>query len=437
MKFRLAGFVAVAMILGPLCGLLLHEWLGSGAAAQAAAADLSLVTTSFLHLIKMIIAPLVFSTLTVGVARMEGTATIARVGAKTLGWFIFASLISMLIGIFMVTLFKPGVGLPAPPISASAAALPAPLQLGDILDHIIPSSIVQAMASNEILQIVVFSILFGLAASSLGGSRVAGLIDIIEQIGAVILKLTGYVMALAPIAVFAALAATVLTQGIGMLLVYAKFIGSFYLALLLLWTLLSCAVFLSIGARVRHLLAAIRSPVLIAFSTASSEAAYPRTLERLEDFGVSPRIAAFVLPLGYSFNLDGSTMYCAFAVLFIAQIFHVDLSLHQEIAMLLILMVTSKGMAGVPRASLMVIASTLTYIGLPEQGLVLIVAVDHVLDMGRSATNVVGNAVASTLVAKWENELGPAKPEESGVRSGVPFAADHQDLVDADRIDQP
>jgi len=409
MKFRLVGFVAIAMILGPLCGLLLHEWLGSGAAAQSAAADLSLVTTSFLHLIKMIIAPLVFSTLTVGVARMEGTATIARVGAKTLGWFIFASMISMLIGIFMVTLFKPGVGLPAPPITSTAAALPAPLQLGDILEHIIPSSIVQAMANNEILQIVVFSILFGLAASSLG-PRVAGLIETIEQIGAVILKLTGYVMALAPIAVFAALAATVLTQGIGMLLVYAKFIGSFYLALLMLWTLLSCAVFMSIGTRVRHLLAAIRSPVLIAFSTASSEAAYPRTLERLEDFGVSPRIAAFVLPLGYSFNLDGSTMYCAFAVLFIAQIFHVDMSLHQEIAMLLILMVTSKGMAGVPRASLMVIASTLTYIGLPEQGLVLIVAVDHVLDMGRSATNVVGNAVASTLVAKWENELRPAKP---------------------------
>jgi Na+/H+-dicarboxylate symporter len=408
MKFRLAGFVAVAMILGPLCGFLLHEWLGSAAAAQAVAADLSLVTTSFLHLIKMIIAPLVFSTLTVGVARMEGTATIARVGAKTLGWFIFASLVSMLIGIFMVSLFKPGVGLPAPPIGSAAAALPAPLQLGDILDHIIPSSIVQAMANNEILQIVVFSILFGLAASSLG-PRVAGLIDTIDEIGAVILKLTGYVMALAPIAVFAALAATVLTQGIGMLLVYAKFIGSFYLALLLLWTLLSCAVFLSIGARVRHLLAAIRSPVLIAFSTASSEAAYPRTLERLEDFGVSPRIASFVLPLGYSFNLDGSTMYCAFAVLFIAQIFHVDLSLHQEIAMLLILMVTSKGMAGVPRASLMVIASMLTYFGLPEQGLVLIVAVDHVLDMGRSATNVVGNAVASTLVAKWEHELGPAK----------------------------
>ena len=402
MKSRLTWFVAAAMITGPLFGLLLHEWLGLGAAADSAAADLSLVTTSFLHLIKMIIAPLVFSTLTVGVARMEGTASIARVGAKTLGWFIFASLISMTIGIFMVQLFKPGVGLPAPHSVAAAIPASTPPSLKDMLDHIIPSSIVQAMATNEILQIVVFSILFGLAASSLG-RRVDRLIEAIEQISIVILKLTGYIMTLAPFAVFTALAATVLTQGLGVLLVYAKFIGSFYLALLALWIFLAFAVFASLGKRVWTLLAAIRSPVLIAFSTASSEAAYPRTLERLEQFGVSPRIAAFVLPLGYSFNLDGSTMYCAFAVLFIAQIFHIDMSLHQQIAMLLILMVLSKGIAGVPRASLMVIASTLTYFGLPEQGLVLIVAVDHLLDMGRSATNVVGNAVASTLVAKWEN----------------------------------
>jgi len=398
--------VAIAMVIGPLTGLLLHEWLGGGSVARTVAADLSLVTTGFLRLIKMLIAPLVFSTLTVGVARMEGTATIARVGAKTLAWFVFASLVSMLIGIFMVTLFKPGVGLPVPPQLSATAPVAAPPHLADILDHIIPSSIVQAMANNEILQIVVFSILFGLAASSLG-RRVTALIDAIDEIGAVILKMTGYVMALAPIAICAALAATVLTQGIGMLIVYAKFIGSFYLALLILWALLSCAVFLSVGARVGRLWAAIRAPVLIAFSTASSEAAYPRTLEGLENFGVSPRIASFVLPLGYSFNLDGSTMYCAFAMLFIAQVFHIEFTLHQQIAMLLILMVTSKGMAGVPRASLMVIASTLGYFGLPDQGLVLIVAADHLLDMGRSATNVVGNAVASTLVARWENELGP------------------------------
>ena len=411
MKSRLTWFVAAAMLTGPLFGLALHSWLGTGTGADTAATDLSLVTTSFLHLIKMIIAPLVFSTLTVGVARMEGSATIARVGAKTLGWFIFASLVSMTIGIFMVQLFKPGVGLPAPASAAAALPMSAAPSLKDTLDHLIPSSIVQAMAANEILQVVVFSILFGLAASALG-SRVAPLIDVIDQISLIILELTGYIMMLAPLAVFAALAATVLTQGLGVLVIYAKFIGSFYLALLILWAFLAFALFIGIGKRARRLLSEIRSPVLIAFSTASSEAAYPRTLERLEDFGVSPRIAAFVLPLGYSFNLDGSTMYCAFAVLFIAQIFHIDLSLHQQVAMLLLLMVLSKGIAGVPRASLMVIASTLTYFGLPEQGLVLIIAVDHLLDMGRSATNVVGNAVASALVAKWENELSPSRPPQ-------------------------
>jgi Na+/H+-dicarboxylate symporter len=409
MKHRLTWFVVLAMLTGPLSGLLLRSQLGPGPAADALASNLSLVTTAFLHLIKMIIAPLVFSTLTVGVARMQDTSSIARVGAKTLGWFVFASMVSMTIGVIMVQWFKPGVGLPPPALgAASSAALPAAAapQLKDILDHIIPSSIVQAMAGNEILQIVVFSLLFGVAAAGLG-KRAAALIDWIEELSLVMLKITGYVMTVAPLAVFTALASTVLTQGAAVLMIYAKFVGSFYLALLALWAFLSFSAFLAIGPRVLRLLGAIRSPMLIAFSTASSEAAYPRTLERLETFGVSPRIASFVLPLGYSFNLDGSMMYCAFAVLFIAQIFHRDFTLHQQIVMLLILMVTSKGMAAVPRASLMVIASTLSYFGLPEQGLVMIIAVDHLLDMGRSATNVVGNAVASTLVAKWEKELAP------------------------------
>ena len=408
MKSRLTLFVILAMIAGPLAGLALRSWLGPGDSPATVAADLALVTTSFLHLIKMIIAPLVFATLTAGVARMEGAASIARIGAKTLGWFLFAALVSMLIGIAMVHLFHPGTGLPVP---SGGEALPAATrpQLKDIIDHIIPSSIVQAMASNEILQVVVFSVLFGVAASSVG-ARAAALIDVIEQAGTVILRLTGYIMNIAPLAVFAALCSTVLTQGPGVLAVYARFIGSFYLSMVLLWGFLAGALVLFIGRRALRLFAGLRSPVLLAFSTASSEAAYPRTLEQLERFGVSPRIASFVLPLGYSFNLDGSTMYCAFAVLFIAQIFHVDLSLHQQVTMLLLLMVLSKGIAGVPRASLMVIASTLTYFGLPEQGLVMIIAVDHLLDMGRSATNVVGNAVAATLVAHWERDLATPVP---------------------------
>jgi Na+/H+-dicarboxylate symporter len=402
MKSRLTWFVIIAMIAGPLIGLLLQRSLGPGPAADTAA-GLSIVTTSFLRLIKMIIAPLVFSTLTVGIARMEGGASIARVGAKALGWFVLATMISMIIGIVIVQLFKPGLGLAAP-LSGPGSNAAAPLQWKDMLEHIIPNSIVQAMAGNEILQIVVFSVLFGAAASSLG-AKVAGLIDMIEQIGTIILRVTGYIMALAPIAIFAALAATVLSQGSGVLLVYAKFIGSFYLALLLLWTFLAIALYAGIGKRAAQMLEKIRTPVLLAFSTASSEAAYPQTLERLEAFGVSPRIASFVLPVGYSFNLCGSAMYCAFGVLFIAQIYRIEMSVHQQFVMLLILMITSKGIAGVPRAALMVVASSLAYFGLPEQGLVFVVAVDHVLDMGRTATNVIGNAVASVLVAKWEGEL--------------------------------
>ena len=409
MKSRLTWFVILAMISGPLFGLFLHEVLGTGPSADSAAAGFSLVTSSFLRLIKMIIAPLVFSTLVVGVARMEGAAAIARIGAKALAWFVIATLVSMSIGLLAVQLFKPGLGLSA---SAAVGGTPAatPMLFKDFLEHIIPSSVVQAMANNEILQIVVFSVFFGAAASSLGG-RVKRLIDIIDEIATVILRVTRYVMALAPLAIFAALASTVLTQGLNVLAVYAKYIGSFYLALVILWVFFALVLYFSLGRRALPLLSQIRSPLLLAFSTTSSEAAYPLTLERLESFGVSTRIASFVLPLGYSFNLCGSAMYCAFGVLFIAQIYRIDLSVHQQIVMLLILMVTSKGIAGVPRAGLMVIAASLSYFGLPEQGLVFVIAVDHVLDMGRTATNVLGNAVAATLVAKWEGELKEAEQE--------------------------
>jgi Na+/H+-dicarboxylate symporter len=402
MKSRLTWFVILAMITGPLFGLLLHEFLGNGPAAESAATAFSLVTTSFLRLIKMIIAPLVFSTLVVGVARMEGAAAIARIGAKALGWFVLATLVSMTIGLAAVQLFKPGLGLSA--TAAAGSVVATPLQFKDFLEHVIPSSVVQAMAGNEILQIVVFSVFFGAAASSLG-PKVKRLIDIIDEIAAVILRVTRYVMALAPLAIFAALASTVLSQGSNVLLVYAKYIGSFYLAVILLWIFFFCVLYAVIGRRTWPLLTEIRAPLLLAFSTSSSEAAYPQTLERLEAFGVSTRIASFVLPLGYSFNLCGSAMYCSFGVLFIAQIYRIDFSMHQQIMMLLILMVTSKGIAGVPRAGLMVIAASLSYFGLPEQGLVFIFAADQLLDMGRTATNVLGNAVASTLVAKWEGEL--------------------------------
>jgi Na+/H+-dicarboxylate symporter len=323
-----------------------------------------------------------------------------------MGWFISASIVSLTIGLFMVHLIAPGHGmnLAIPDAAAAGAVDASKLTLKEFVVHLVPKSIVEAMANNEILQIVVFSIFVGTAVSSID-DRAPAVLALVDQIATIMLKVTGYVMKTAPAAIFAALAATISTQGLGVLVDYGKFVLGFYASLGVLWTLLSVALILIVGKRAVELLRAIRSPALLAFSTASSEAAYPRTLEELQRFGLSRKIASFVLPLGYSFNLDGSMMYCTFAVLFIAQAYGIDLSIGQQITMLLLLMVTSKGMAGVPRASLVVIAATLTYFQLPEAGLLLILGVDHLLDMGRSATNVLGNSVASAVVAKWEGQI--------------------------------
>jgi Na+/H+-dicarboxylate symporter len=412
MNRRFTYFVMAAMLLGILVGFILNQTLTDPAQVKAAAGGLNIVTDIFLRLIKMIIAPLVFSTLVVGIAHMEDAATIGRVGAKTMAWFITASIVSLSIGLVMVHLLAPGVGLglPLPPVTAASAVDANTLSLKDFITHLVPKSIVEAMANNEILQIVVFSVFVGTAISSIE-DKAPAVLQLAEQIAQVMLKITGYVMLFAPFAIFAALASTVATQGLGILLNYAKFIGGFYLSLGVLWGLLLIAAVAIMGKRGVGLFGVIREPVLLAFSTASSEAAYPRTLEQLQKFGVSRKIASFVLPLGYSFNLDGSMMYCTFATLFIAQAYGIDLSIGQQIMMLLLLMITSKGIAGVPRASLVVIAATLAYFKIPEAGLLLILAVDHLLDMGRSATNVVGNSVASVVVAKWENQLETPKDQ--------------------------
>jgi len=418
MQRRFTLFVVAAMLGGVLCGFILNQALPNPDDIKQVAGWLGIVTDVFLRLIKMIIAPLVFSTLVVGIAHMEDSAAIGRVGLRTISWFIAASLVSLLIGLVMVHIIKPGVGLDLaiPPVTAKSDITAATLTLKDFVTHVFPQSIIEAMAKNEILQIVVFSIFVGTAIAALD-DRAPAVLALAEQLSRVMLKITGYVMLFAPFAIFAALASTVATQGLGVLASYAKFVGGFYLSLAILWSLLTLAAFLVIGPRVRGLLSVVRDPAVLAFSTASSEAAYPRILEGLQRFGVSRRIVSFVLPLGYSFNLDGSMMYCTFATLFIAQAYAVPLTLGQQIIMLLLLMVTSKGMAGVPRASLVVIAATLSYFNLPDAGLLLILAVDHLLDMGRSATNVLGNSVAATLVAKWEGQFGdpeaalePAKP---------------------------
>jgi Na+/H+-dicarboxylate symporter len=324
-----------------------------------------------------------------------------------MGWFITASVVSLTIGLLMVPLLHPGAGmnLVASPAGASSGVDTASFTLKDFVTHLVPSSIIDSMARNEILQIVVFSIFVGTAVSAVE-DRAPVVLALVEQVAAIMMKVTGYVMLTAPFAIFAALASTVTTQGVGVIVDYAKFVGGFYLSLTVLWTILLGACALFIGSRALKLFQAVRNPTLLAFSTASSEAAYPRTLEALVKFGVSRRIVSFVLPLGYSFNLDGSMMYCTFATLFIVQAYGLHMTWVQQITMLLLLMVTSKGMAGVPRASLVVISATLAFFKLPEAGLLLILAVDHLLDMGRSATNVIGNSVASAVVAKWEKQLG-------------------------------
>ena len=417
MSGRYTNLILAAMVFGIILGYGLHINLDAEQ-ARTVAGYFSIITDVFLRLIRMIIAPLVFTTLVVGIAHMgdagdgRGLAALGRVGARTLVWFVGASLMSLLLGLFMVNTLAPGEGLDMvlPPEHAASAVQGSALNLRDFVTHLVPRSIAEAMATNEILQIVVFSIFVGVACTGLGhhGKVVA---DLANAVANVMLRVTSYVMTVAPLAIFAAIAAAVTTQGLGILVTYGKFMGGFYLSLAILWGLLLLAGFLIVGPRIRRMVAAIRAPILLAFSTASSEAAYPKTLEGLERFGVSKRIASFVLPIGYSFNLDGSMMYCTFAVMFIAQAYGIAVPIGDQISMLLLLMITSKGMAGVPRASLVVIAATLTTFNLPEAGLLLILGVDQFLDMGRSATNVVGNAVATTVVAKWEKELGPEQSE--------------------------
>src|SRR5207344_749677 len=378
----------------------------------------AILSDVFLRLIKMLIGPLVFSTLVVGIAHMGDAASVGRVFAKALGWFITASLVSLILGLAMANLLPPGhnLGLPLPDIGASANLATSKFTLKDFVNHLVPKSFAEAMANNEILQIVVFSMFFGVALAALG-EKARTLVNAIDELAQAMLKITGYVMKLAPIAVLAAMAATVAVNGLEILLKFAVFMGDFYIGLILLWGVLIFAGFVVLGPRVFRLLVLIKEVFLLSFATASSEAAYPKILDALDRFGVKRKISSFVMPLGYSFNLDGSMMYCTFAVLFIAQAYNIELSMGTQITMLLILMLTSKGMAGVPRASLVVIAATLNQFNIPEAGLLLILGVDTFLDMGRSATNAVGNSIATAVVAKWEGELLTESEAEANARS--------------------
>lgn len=410
MKNKFALFIIAAMVLGVATGWASNQYLDAAQLEQAISIY-GLLTKVFLLLIKMIIAPLVLFTLVAGIGHMEDAAAVGRIGGKALGWFIAASIVSLLLGIVMVEWLQPGAGMN---LQTAADAINAPntsnFTLESFITHMIPSSIIDAMARNEILQIVVFSVFVGTAIAMLD-DKSPDIMRLAEQGASIMLKVTELVMKFAPFAIFGSLAATVAKQGLPILVTYAKFIGGFYSALGVLWIVLILAGLVFVGGRMFKILGAAREPALLAFSTASSEAAYPKLLDGLPKVGVSRKIVSFVLPLGYSFNLDGSMIYCTFATLFIAQAHGVDFTTGQLVMMLFLLLVTSKGIAGVPRASLVVIMATLSYFGLPDAWIAIVLGVDHLLDMGRSATNVVGNTVASAVVAKWEGQLGDPEPE--------------------------
>lgn len=404
-KISLTSWIIIAMIAGIAIGLLFHfnapeKWIASFSDAM------SLLTEVFLRLIKMIIAPLVFSTLVVGIAKLGDIKSVGRIGGKTLLWFMSMSLLSLVLGLVIMNILKLGhsINLPLPDAAAKPTVDQSSLSFKNFVEHVFPESIIQAMASNQILQIVAFSVFFGIATAAIGeqGKIITKALDAVAH---VVLKMTGYVMKLAPAAAFAAIAAIVAIKGPDLLFAYGKLIISFYAGIICLWGLLILISSLFIGKRAIELISRVKAAVLLAFSTASSESAFPQLLTELEEFGCPNKIVSFVLPLGYSFNLDGSMLYMTFASLFIAQAYGIHMSVTQQISMLLVLMLTSKGIAGVPRASLVVIAGTLSMFNIPQQGLLLLLGIDQVLDMARSATNVVGNSLATAVVSKMEGAI--------------------------------
>ncbi|MFC3173232.1 dicarboxylate/amino acid:cation symporter [Novosphingobium bradum] len=415
MTGKLTTRILIGLVLGIAVGVGINRWIPAADPLQAQVADtLKLLPDVFLHLIKMIIAPLVFATLVTGIAGMGDSAALGRIGGRALAWFITASLISITVGLLLVNFFQPGVGLQFKAGGDIGQLATADFTFRHFVLEVFPTSALDAMARNSVLQILVFSLFFGVALSALrekGAIIVAGL----EALAQVMFRVTDYVMRFAPFAVFGAMASVIAVRGFGIVITYATLMGEFYLGLAILWAILFGMAALVLKKRAVALARYIREPVILAFSTASSESALPRLFEQLDRFGVPRRISGFVLPLGYSFNLDGSMMYTSFATLFIAQAYGIHLSAFQQIAMLLTLMVTSKGIAAVPRASLVVIAATLTQFGLPIEGIALILGVDTFLDMGRTATNVVGNAVATAVITKWEGMLQPLRdPEAEG-----------------------
>jgi Na+/H+-dicarboxylate symporter len=404
---KLTLYIVVAMLLGAILGYIINKNYDA-VYIEKFAKNIKLLTTIFLRLVQMIIAPLVFTTLVVGIAKLGDLKTVGRVGGKAMLWFITASLMSLLIGLVLVNVFKPGLGIDLSNADMNGAkdvmGKTQTFSMLNFVEHVFPKSMFEAMANNEILQIVIFSIFFGVAAAAIGDAA-KGFIKALETVSHIILKMVGYVMNFAPLGVFGAIAAVIATKGLAIFIFYGKYLMYFLFGIGVLWIVLLGVGFIILGKRVPTLLKHITTPLVIAFSTTSSEAVFPKLTEELEKFGCKDKIVSFILPLGYSFNLDGSMMYMTFASLAIAQAYGIHIDIATQLTMLLVLMLTSKGIAGVPRASLVVVTATCAMFNIPPEGIALILPIDHFCDMFRSATNVLGNSLATTVVSKWEGAL--------------------------------
>ncbi len=421
-KQNLTVYILVAMVVGAVVGQLIHAYFPETIQIKDASGELKsivrseyigqyfkILTSVFLRLVQMIIAPLVITTLIVGIAKMGNLKAVGRVGGRSMIWFFSASLASLLLGLMLVNFFAPGAALKlnVSGFDTSAASdvigKTQSFSLQHFIEHLFPKSLFEALATNEILQIVVFSIFFGVALTQYR-EKGDGIVKMLDNLSKIILILVGYVMWFAPLGVFGGITAIIATKGLGILKVYGYYMGSFYVGLALLWILLLSVGYFILRKRLTTLLNHLKTPLMVAFSTTSSEAVFPKLTEELEKFGCRKKIVSFILPLGYSFNLDGSMMYMTFASIFIAQAYGIPLDLGTQLTMLLVLMLTSKGIAGVPRASLVVVAATCTMFDIPAEGIALILPIDHFCDMGRSMTNVLGNGLATAAIDKWEKD---------------------------------
>ncbi|MFM0740582.1 dicarboxylate/amino acid:cation symporter [Paraburkholderia xenovorans] len=403
-RHRLSHFILIALVLGILVGTIAHSALPAGPENEEVAGYLGVLAEIFLRLIKMIIAPLVFAGIVSGMVSSDSPAEVGRIGARSLIWFLAASIFSLVLGLVLANLYGIGNSVLIPRSSGGAEINTAAFSLKNLITHIVPQSAVLAMSQNDIIAILVFALFFGFALSAICKTEPMAmtLAQALEGVFKVMLRVTRYVMYFAPVGVFAAVASAVTLQGIGVLTIYGKFIGGVYSGLILLSVFLVAAGFAALGRPVFRLLGLIREPMLVGFSTSSSEAAFPKMIEQLEKFGVPGKVSTFVLPLAYSFNADGLMMYQAFATVFLLQAYHIHVSFMQQLGMLFVMLIASKGAAGVPRASLVVVAATLPTFGIPIEGVAFLLAADTFIDMGRTVVNLVGNGIAAAVVSKWE-----------------------------------